>query len=196
MWESTEITLEAGRTVKVAVLCDGIPVSYRQVIDHWRTDKYFRRFFIGLLAKAPFAAYFFETPPVSEGTADQSFEFVLVGTPQLADVQADSRAFSDHFKSACSDDDVVAFPNLSGDALLVTPCPRVPSAGYPHLAVFSRNAPLPQQHALWRRVGQLVAQRVDEQPLWVSTSGLGVYWLHIRLDSSPKYYTFEPYRAA
>ena len=196
MWASTEITIETGRTVKVAVLCDGIPVSYRQVIDHWRTDKYFRQFFIGLLAKAPFAAYFFETPPVNEVTADQSFEFVLVGSPQLADVRADAQAFADHFKSTCSNDDVVAFPNLSGDALLVAPCPRAFCAGYPHLAAFSRNAPLPQQHALWRRVGQLVTQRVDEHPLWVSTSGLGVYWLHIRLDSDPKYYTFEPYRAA
>ncbi|MDF9799652.1 hypothetical protein OKW21_004915 [Catalinimonas alkaloidigena] len=28
----------------------------------------------------------------------------------------------------------------------------------------------------------------------MSTSGLGVYWLHIRLDSRPKYYQFDPYR--
>lgn len=30
--------------------------------------------------------------------------------------------------------------------------------------------------------------------LWCSTSGLGVYWLHIRLDQYPKYYTYRPYK--
>jgi hypothetical protein len=30
--------------------------------------------------------------------------------------------------------------------------------------------------------------------MWVSTSGLGVYWLYIRLDSFPKYYNFQPYK--
>ena len=32
--------------------------------------------------------------------------------------------------------------------------------------------------------------------LWVSTSGLGVYWLHVRLDSYPKYYQHAPYKNA
>jgi hypothetical protein len=31
-------------------------------------------------------------------------------------------------------------------------------------------------------------------PLWVSTSGLAVPWLHLRLDARPKYYGFEPYK--
>jgi hypothetical protein len=29
--------------------------------------------------------------------------------------------------------------------------------------------------------------------MWLSTSGLGVAWLHIRLDSTPKYYQHQPY---
>jgi len=29
---------------------------------------------------------------------------------------------------------------------------------------------------------------------WVSTSGLGVAWLHVRVDSKPKYYSHEAYR--
>mmetsp|Transcript_9405 Transcript_9405/g.21189 ORF Transcript_9405/g.21189 Transcript_9405/m.21189 type:complete len:541 (+) Transcript_9405:444-2066(+) len=28
-------------------------------------------------------------------------------------------------------------------------------------------------------------------PVWLSTSGMGVPWLHVRLDSSPKYYTYH-----
>jgi hypothetical protein len=37
-------------------------------------------------------------------------------------------------------------------------------------------------------------QELDDRPLWVSTSGLGVSWLHLRFDRRPKYYTHAPYR--
>lgn len=33
-----------------------------------------------------------------------------------------------------------------------------------------------------------------DYPIWLSTSGLGVYWLHMRLDRRPKYYTYEPFK--
>lgn len=31
-------------------------------------------------------------------------------------------------------------------------------------------------------------------PRWLSTSGLGVSYLHVRIDSRPKYYSFDEYR--
>jgi hypothetical protein len=43
-------------------------------------------------------------------------------------------------------------------------------------------------------VGDAVARRLSSAPLWLSTSGLGVAWLHVRLDERPKYYTHAPYR--
>ena len=33
-------------------------------------------------------------------------------------------------------------------------------------------------------------------PTWLSTAGMGVSWLHVRLDSQPKYYGFAAYWAA
>ena len=33
----------------------------------------------------------------------------------------------------------------------------------------------------------------SDHRLWISTSGLGVSWLHIRLDSIPKYYNYKEY---
>ena len=90
---------------------------------------------------------------------------------------------------------VVDFPNLGGDAHLVVPCPQDEGDAFAHLAVFSRTAPVAQQHRFWQRVGLAVENMVGERPLWLSTSGLGVYWLHVRLDARPKYYTFRPYRA-
>jgi hypothetical protein len=37
-------------------------------------------------------------------------------------------------------------------------------------------------------------KRLSASPVWLSTSGLGVYWLHVRLDTHPKYYQYQPYK--
>jgi len=39
-------------------------------------------------------------------------------------------------------------------------------------------------------------KQISDRPTWLSTAGLGVYWLHLRLDSRPKYYRYQPYKAA
>jgi len=150
---------------------------------------------MGELCEAAFPAYFWETPPVTVDTVTRPFEFVLVDSPQLAGLEADSSGFAAHFDSA-DNQDVVTFSNLGNDAILVAPCPRVRLSAYPHLAAFSRDAPWRQQDQLWCRVGHVVEKRLGERPLWLSTSGLGVHWLHIRVDSFPKYYTYRPYRTA
>ena len=44
-------------------------------------------------------------------------------------------------------------------------------------------------------VGTTVLQAaLSEKPLWLSTAGGGVAWLHLRIDSRPKYYSHRPYR--
>ena len=183
--------LDSGRVQKVVLLAGERPFTYADVLQKWQTDQSFRTFFIELLAKAPFAAYFWETPPIMRNNLERPFEFVLVESPQLARVQAERHAFASQFRA----DPVVDFANLGGDAHLVVPCPQNAADSFAHLAMFSRTAPLAQQHLFWQRVGTAVENHIGERPLWASTSGLGVYWLHVRLDSRPKYYTFRPYRA-
>jgi hypothetical protein len=117
-----------------------------------------------------------------------------VDSSTLAERTPDRRAFAAQFVDAGNADGIAAFENLGGDAFLVAPCPLGPETDYAHIAAFTRGAPAAQQHALWRRVGESVARHVSTRPLWVSTSGLGVIWLHVRLDSRPKYYSYEPYR--
>jgi hypothetical protein len=192
----TEITqLDKGRVLQFRLLRDGGPLSWSDVVDRWQNDPSFRRFFISILADAPFPAYFWETPPVTSATIDQKFAFVLVDSQQLAGVRADQQAFAKHFASAEPGASVIEFSNLGGDATLVVPCPRGSLSAYSQISAFARQAPDDQQHRLWTMVGAVLERQVGAQPVWVSTSGLGVYWLHIRLDSAPKYYTHEPYRA-
>src|SRR5262249_11979438 len=129
-------------------------------------------------------------------TAARMFEFVLVDSPQLARVPPDARAFAAQFEAGDATNGIATFWNLGRDALLVAPCPRAPLDAYPHIAAFARTAPAEQQHALWGAVGAAVERHLSSEPVWLSTSGLGVFWLHVRLDSRPKYYSFRPYRGA
>ncbi|MAT97111.1 MAG: hypothetical protein CL608_08215 [Anaerolineaceae bacterium] len=186
--------LPDGRIQQYKILDGERPFTYQETVQKWQSDEPFRIFFINLLADAPFAAYFWETPPITKETLIRPFEFVLVNAPQLAKVPAQRHAFASYFSADPVPDPVVDFPNLGGDAHLIVPCPQAPADQFAHLAIFCRSASLVQQHQFWQRVGTAVQNQVGERPLWVSTSGLGVYWLHVRLDSRPKYYTFGPYR--
>jgi hypothetical protein len=182
------------RIQQVSISADGKQISYAEAIDLWQHGETFRTFFNSLLADAPFPAFFWETPAVNQLTVKRPFEFVLVDSPQLAKVGSNSSAFASHFAAASDGKAVVTFPNLRQDALLVVPCPQGPPSAYSHLAAFVRQAPESQQHCLWQTVGLTLQQQLQQQPIWLSTSGLGVYWLHVRLDSYTKYYSFQPYR--
>jgi hypothetical protein len=194
MWTGSAEDLDGGRVRRIAIRSADATLRYADAVGFWQHDGAFRSFFIRLLAEAQFAAYFWECPPVTEATLSRPFEFVLVDSPRLASMPPDMQAFADQFRIGDAGEDIATFWNLGGDALLVAPRPRASPSIYAHIAAFMRGAPADQQHALWRATGTGVAACLSARPLWLSTSGLGVAWLHVRLDSSPKYYSYEPYR--
>jgi hypothetical protein len=145
-----------------------------------------------MLAAHSFDAFRWETPPVDTATVSQRFEFVLLEAPGLAR-PPDPGAFEEQF-TLNQRAEVLAFPNLGGDAIMVVPRPIAPASVYGHLAAFVRGAPDSQRVSLWREVGSAMQARVGTKPVWLSTAGAGVSWLHLRLDDRPKYYGFAPYR--
>jgi hypothetical protein len=194
LWSIQTDEMDGGRVRRVRVLCDGKPVSYAGTIEGWRFDNAFRAFFTECLADVPYRAYLWETPPITRRTSSRAFEFVFVDSPQLAKSVPEPGAFASHFEVTSPGEEVAVFPNLGGDAILVAPTPQATFDAYTHLAAFARNSPIEQQHKFWRCVGSTFADRLSDRPLWLSTNGLGVAWLHARLDTRPKYYTFAPYR--
>jgi hypothetical protein len=143
---------------------------------------------------APITAHFF---------SENQFEFILMDAPGLAERTVDIEPFSEQFaQNDANKDSVITFPSLGKDALLVVPTPprnNALTSEFTHLASFMRAAGEPQVSAVWVRVAQEVLQLMNNspsprKPLWVSTSGLGVSWLHIRLDSITKYYNWSPYK--
>lgn len=191
--ESRVQSLASGCTLMVHLYRGGVALSFDEVITLWCEDTQFRSSFSQTLRDAPFEAYFWETPPLTESNLVRDFEYVLVDAPALAGAKADRHSFRNQFLAA-RDDDIAVFDNLGGDARLIAPCPRGEPHAYPHLATFARHAAHEQQQRLWQRVGEVLSDTVGLEPTWLSTSGLGVFWVHIRLDRTPKYYTFAPYR--
>lgn len=192
MWTSRSEPSGNDRAIGIGIDLDSTPVSYAEVLRRWQDDAAFRSFFIALLADSPFPAYRWETPPITDATADRRFEFVVLDSPELARTP-DTGAFAEHFSDA-GEQSVIEFPNLGGDALMVVPCPVGPACAYGHLGTFVRQAPESQQHALWQQVGAAMQRRLGRKPVWLSTAGAGVPWLHVRLDDRPKYYGHAPYR--
>jgi hypothetical protein len=192
MFEARSESLLGGAT-KVHVSRHGAPVSIGSALRLCRDDEAFRGQLMGELARSPLAAYFWETPPITTSTLEHPFEFVLTEARALATASPEIGAFQEHFPRD-EGDGVVAFQNLGGDATLVVPCPLASADAYVHLAAFLRKAPAPQSHALFRRLATETLSRLSDRPLWISTAGMGIYWLHVRLDSRPKYYRHTPYK--
>jgi hypothetical protein len=171
-----------------------------------------------LIEKFPADAVFWECAPVTPTTASRRpFEFVLIPSSALASIDTDIGPFNEKFTEhqaqpypPPSSKHVVAFHNLRRDAMLVVPCPThkqdfiKPSAHFAHIAVFMRGAKDSHIVEFWRAVAGAVQAELAEaaaeggrgadKKLWLSTSGLGVSWLHVRVDSVPKYYNFAEYK--
>jgi hypothetical protein len=181
------------QTTKATLSDDSRALSFREVIQLWQENAQFREYFTTLICQSPFDAFFWETPPVTKQTLDRAFEFVLVEGTSLSQLEPDHSPFASHFASRPSEE-VLTFPNLGGDAILVVPAPLADECTYTHLARFLREGPRSQVEAFWRSVGLAMQASISSAPTWLSTAGMGVSWLHLRLDSRPKYYRYEPYK--
>ncbi|MCA9099621.1 MAG: hypothetical protein KDA63_00630 [Planctomycetales bacterium] len=190
MWQCSTTKVNDGHALRFALLCDGASTPYSEVLARWHDDASFRSYFNDLLVECPFPSFRWETPPVTSSTLNRPFEFVVVRSDGLARPVEES-AFAAFFDT---DKDVVAFPNLGGDAVLVVPCPLTDANIYGHLGSFVRSAPETQIQSLWRTVAHAMNERVSDRPVWLSTAGGGVAWLHVRLDDRPKYYSYTRYR--
>ena len=191
MWSTRSSSIAGGRGLRFSVTIASRAASYADVIHAWQNDTGFRSWFNAVLAGSPYSEFRWETPPVTSDSGSHPFEFVLLDSPGLAR-RPDTEAFAKYFGGTT--DDVVAFPNLGRDAVLVVPRPLATPSSYVHLGAFVRHAHERQQDALWQAVGEAMANRMSDVPVWLSTAGAGVAWLHVRLDNAPKYYGFAEYK--
>ena len=182
------------------------PLRWDEVMELWRTDRAFALFFTAMLAASPFESFFWECPASSSATLSAPFECVTIRAGTFA--RANPSSFAEHFHAGAG---TATFLSLGRDATLVAPtglvdagrvgaglvgAPGEARASYGHIAAFCRGASENQHLALWQAVGTALAAHTSApggRPVWLSTEGSGVPWLHVRLDSRPKYYHHQPY---
>jgi hypothetical protein len=190
MWQLRESGIGAEMRQWRLVSASGAVLSFGEVLRDWVASEPFRRQWIDWLRALPFDACVWECPPVTTASQLRPFECVFLSSSSLAGMRPEPEVFAEHFRP---DRSVVTFRNLGRDAVLVAPCPVGDGRDFSHLAQFVRTAAREQQDALWQSVGAAMGVRVGTDPVWLSTAGHGVAWLHVRLDSSPKYYRHAAY---
>ncbi|MAF35866.1 hypothetical protein CL622_01990, partial [archaeon] len=58
-----------------------------------------------------------------------------------------------------------------------------------HIKSFIDNASITQQKAFWKQVVKTAKKQLKMYDhIWISTHGLGVPYLHVRISNKPKYY--------
>lgn len=149
----------------------------------------------------PYDAVYFEMPGVTEtsikGTA---MEFVLVDAPELSNFGAtpNPKSFADQFQKCDSSQKACQFASLGGDAQLIAPLPPAsPQPHYGHFKALADAKAVADAKVLQETLTlalQAYQSKLSSKKVWFSTSGMGVAWLHFRLDDRPKYYTFVPYK--
>ena len=217
LYHFSQETVEGGSSKFRLLRPDGRAASYSDALQLLEgRDASFRQLLTRVLQEQQrqVPAYFWECPPFSDSTLDLvNFEFVILPAEVLLTRRPDRKSFGEKFlQGAGRGEAVVAFPSLGGDAVLVAPVPQEGTADetYMHLATFMHAADAQQIDALWQTVAQTIRTQLKatgatvgskseiesgrEKKMWLSTSGAGVQWLHVRLDSRPKYYNWLEYK--
>lgn len=185
--------VELDKFIKFNIKESGHYLSFDEVLGLLENDESFRTKFVDTLNSVPFKAYNIEFPPIKIENINRSFEFVIVNAPALLSQETNSADFKEHFNS---DELTAVFENLNGDAILISPTPEG-DKDFGHLNNFLKNASAQKIADFLVALAEITESNLkNEEPVWLNTSGLGVAWLHFRIDDAPKYFQYEPYKSS
>jgi hypothetical protein len=188
MWAHHQEPVLGGRGMRCAISAGTTDLAFDRALELLRSEPAFREFLSVVIRSGEYVALRWETPPVTRSRASRPFEFVLVD-PEPA-------VFAPYFRNEPASTVVTVVPNLGRTAQLVVPRELVDTRVYAHFLAFLNGAPAAQVHALWQCVAETALRALSDEPLWISTAGGGVSWLHVRIERVPKYYVYGPYRDA
>lgn len=168
-------------------------VTYYHFLRQMKVNKDLRQLFINTLRDSRFLKFRLEMPPISAHLKNLAFEFILLDSPGLQSTP-DIESFAEHFNQP-SGQLYATFLNFSKTSTLIVPTPfgAKTAKRYASIGPFMKKSNNKKQRA---QADQLVRQVAIEgaaafektTKTYISTAGGGVAWLHVRLDSRPKYY--------
>jgi hypothetical protein len=167
------------------------PLSFRAVFQLWQSSPEFVLFYTTTLKDSGFPAFCWEHPALRSSYLDLPYECIVQRSRLLEQLSVDEHTFQKYIHTT---DLVVDFQNLGNDARLVVPTKQSKANTYNHLGRFIQLGSSAQIAAVFEQVGKVVLEELNhKQVIWLNTAGLGVIWLHIRLDTYPKYYKTDDY---
>ncbi|KAF0483248.1 toll/interleukin-1 receptor domain-containing protein [Gigaspora margarita] len=182
-------------TIKYLFNANGNKLSYAEFIELLRLgDENFLDTFKKALNEATnkLFAYVWECPPIHKEMTNKPFEFVVTKSMALRHIKQDYSSFKEQIIES-NNKDVCSFLSLGKDATLIVPIP-CHNLDYKNISNFTKNASKEQQIKFWQEVADKLVECLEfGTSKWLSTSGLGVHYLHIRIDSKPKYYVWKEY---
>lgn len=171
---------------------EGKFLSFQEVFELWKMSPEFINFYTSLLKSEEYSGLFWEHPPLTLLDLSQEYECIIYRSNSFDKRLVDEQAFQDFIQL---DDLAVSFSNLGKNATLIVPTKQIEAASYKHFGVFLEQAKEEQILTLFQEVGKIILEEIKEKErVWLNTSGLGVLWLHIRLDTIPKYYKTKRYK--
>ena len=132
-------------------------------------------------------SFFFETSYVSNNL-NENFKYKYIETNKFNNIKQNYNPFIKKINKS-KNKYVVSFYNLSKTSLLIIPYPRK-NKNFISLKDFIDNASKLHQKIFWKNFVILLKKMLKKyKKIWVNTHGLGVNYFHLRLDTTPKYYT-------
>ena len=190
-------TVPAHAGVSLEATANGQILGRRAFFEALRDEPAMRATMSDTLRALGMTAMAWETAPLSRANAERPMVQLVLPHPALARAEPDRRPFDEHIAKGAGSEGIVWFENFGHDARLVVPCAPSPQSPFGHLVTFLASASASQRDALWQVVGQLACDHLarTDAPVWVSTAGMAVSWLHVRLDLRPKYYRTDALRS-
>lgn len=150
-----------------------------------------------LLLKQYSQPFFWELPPVIPQRMNNiKFSMVLINMDEPIP-EEDHHTYGPYIEQ--TEDSVHLFWSAYDDVLLFIPTRKYPHTNtvYTNIYTFVQSASLDELIDYYTKLFEVLRDIIfPEYPqtwLWVSTSGLGVFWLHTRVEFWPKHYRHIDY---
>ena len=167
----------------------GVPVSIFEFLQGAASATFLKNY-IQCINRLGLEEFYWEHPAITADALDSPYRVAIVSAPNLKAIGYNPKPFSTYFTEA---DAIATFFNRRKDALLLAPRPKTVPGGlrdYATLARFLRHADEPTAVNFLKKVFATWHTQLTQGSdyIYLSTHGLGVHWLHVRLDQRPKYY--------
>ena len=173
-------------------------LTYKNFYESIKSSEKLINDIISILKLIVFESYYLEFNPTSWNSLENTiFEFVIIKTTAFTN-KTDIITFGESNINTNSNN-IYTFYNLSKSSILISPHynHNYDMNTYNNICTFMRTSNFKQQFLLLTIAFaqyQIQLKKNINKLLWLSTHGKGIGWLHIRIDNTPKYISFQSYK--